>query len=62
MRYYVAIDAYLGTYLLLPTDQVERRLRDWYASTERYATQLHEMERGEYLAMKRKEIRRQQTE
>ena len=62
MRYYFATDAYLGAYLLPAGEQVEARLRDWFASTERYATQLHEMDRGEYLEMKRKEIRRQRTE
>jgi hypothetical protein len=34
-------------------------MREWYASTERYAPQLREMEQAEYLEMKRKEIRRQ---
>ncbi len=62
MRYYLAIDAYLGAYLLPAGEQVETRLRDWFESTERYATQLHEMGRGEYLEMKRKEIRRQRVE
>ena len=62
MRYYLAIDAYLGAYLLPAGEQVERRLQDWYASTERYATQLHEMDQGKYLEMKRKEIRRQRAE
>ncbi|MDQ2736429.1 MAG: hypothetical protein M3Y55_15885 [Pseudomonadota bacterium] len=60
MRYYLAIDAYLSALSLPPGEQVERRIRDWYASTERYATQLHEMEQADYLDMKRNEIRRQQ--
>jgi hypothetical protein len=59
MRYYLAIDAYLVAYSLPPGEQVERRIREWYASTERYAPQLREMEREDYLEMKRKEIRRQ---
>ena len=62
MRYYLAIDAYLGAYLLPASEQVETRLRDWFASTERYAKQLHEMDCGDYLEMKRKEIRRQRAE
>ena len=62
MRYYLAIDAYLDAYLLPAGEQVEARLRDWFASTERYATQLHEMDQGKYLEMKRKEIRRQGAE
>jgi len=60
MRYYLAIDAYLSAYALPPGEQFERRIRDWYASTERYAPQLHEMDQAEYLDMKRKEMRRQQ--
>ena len=60
MRYYLAIDAYLGAQSLPPAERVERRIRSWHASTERYAIQLREMEQGEYLEMKRKEIRRQQ--
>jgi len=59
MRYYLAIDAYLGAYNLPPAEQAERRILAWYNATERYATQLHEMDRNEYLDMKRNEIRRQ---
>jgi hypothetical protein len=60
MRYYLAIDAYLSAYSLPAADQFEKRISEWYASTERYAAQLHEMEQNEYLDMKRKEMRRQQ--
>lgn len=60
MRYYLAIDAYLASLSAAPAERQERRLRTWYAATERYARQLHELEREEYLAMKRKEIQRQQ--
>ncbi len=61
MRYYLAIEAYLGA-LSTPADsQVEKRLNDWYASVERYPVQLHELKRDEYLGMKRKEIQRQAT-
>ena len=60
MRYYLAIDAYLVAYSLPPAEQFEKRIQEWYASTERYAPQLHEMEQSDYLEMKRKEMRRQQ--
>jgi hypothetical protein len=60
MRYYLAIDAYLSAYGLPAAEQPEKRIREWYASTERYAQQLHEMDQAEYLEMKRKEMRRQQ--
>jgi hypothetical protein len=62
MRYYLAIDAYLGSLSAPPQERQERRLRDWFAATERYARQLHEIDQGDYLAMKRKEIQRQQSD
>ena len=40
------------------SEQAERRIREWYASTERYTALLHEMDQAEYLDMKRKEIKR----
>lgn len=61
MRYYLAVDAYLGSLAASPREQQDRRLRDWFAATERYARQLHELSEDEYLAMKRKEIQRQQA-
>jgi hypothetical protein len=61
MRYYLAIEAYLGALALPPSEQVERRMLDWHASIERYPRQLHELERNQYLEMKRKEIQRQQA-
>ena len=61
MRYYLAIEAYLGALGLPPAEQSERRMRDWYTSIERYPVQLHELERNEYLEMKRKEVQRQHS-
>ena len=61
MRYFLAIESYLIAYPLPPAEQLERRLREWHAGTERYPVQLHEMEREAYLAMKRREIQHQQT-
>jgi hypothetical protein len=58
MRYYLAIDSYLGSLPAPPAQQVEKRLRDWFSATERYALQLHEMSESEYLEMKRKEVAR----
>ncbi len=60
MRYYLAVEAYLGALGAAPAEQPEKRLRDWFDATERHRLQLHEMERGEYLVMKRREIQRQQ--
>jgi hypothetical protein len=56
MRYYLAVEAYLASLSAPPAEQQEKRLRDWYAATERSAIQLHEMERDDYLAMKRREV------
>ena len=55
MRYYLAMDAYLAALAVPPEERLETRLRDWFASTEHYALQLHELDRNEYLEMKRRE-------
>jgi hypothetical protein len=62
MRYYLAIEAYLDASAAPPQNQFEKRLQVWYAATERYPRQLHEIEQDVYLEMKRREFRRQQTE
>lgn len=61
MRYFLAIEAFLGALSQPPQARLEKRLRDWFAASERYPRQLHEMERGAYLEMKRREHRRQQA-
>jgi hypothetical protein len=61
MRYYLAIEAYLGALSVPSPQQVDRRLSDWFDASERYPLQLREMEREEYLEMKRREIVRQQS-
>lgn len=61
MRYYLAIDAHLAS-LGVPADQqLEKRIQTWFDATERYPRQLHEMDRGTYVAMKRGEYERQQA-
>ncbi len=59
MRYYLAIDAYLGSLRLPPGEQFDRRLKAWFDASEQYALQLHEMERGAYFEMKHSENERQ---
>lgn len=59
MRYYLAIEAFLGALSAPPQAQFEKRLRDWFAATERYPRQLREMEQSAYLEMKRREHQRQ---
>jgi hypothetical protein len=60
MRYYLAIEAYLGALSLPPAQQLEKRLADWHSAQERYPRQLREMGRGEYVTMKREQVRQQQ--
>ena len=62
MRYYLAIEAFLGALSTPPQARLEKRLHDWFAAIERYPRQLHELEQNEYLDMKRKEYLRQQAE
>ncbi|HEY8050480.1 MAG TPA: DedA family protein [Ramlibacter sp.] len=59
MRYYLAIDAYLDALALPAARQPEQRFAAWFDATERYPRQLHEVERDDYLRMKRNEYRRQ---
>jgi hypothetical protein len=61
MRYYLAIEAFLGALAAPPQARFEKRIRDWFAASERYPLQLHELDRAEYLGMKRVENLRQQA-
>jgi hypothetical protein len=55
MRYYLAIDDYVAA----PAPaKLEQRLNTWFDATERYPRQLHEMDKADYLAMKRIEAKR----
>jgi len=60
MRYYLAIDAYLGGLSAPPGQQFEKRLKLVIDATEKYPLQLHEIDRNTYLEMKRHEHKRQQ--
>lgn len=62
MRYYLAVDAYLQALDVPLAARLDRRLNAWHDGVERYPRQLHELERAEYLRMKRAEVRRQQTD
>jgi hypothetical protein len=62
MRYYLAIEAFLGALSAPPQARLEKSLRDWFAAIERYPRQLHELEQSEYLDMKRRENLRRQAE
>ena len=56
MRYFLAVEAYLGALALPVAQRPEQRLRDWLDATERYPRQLRELTREDYLAMKRREL------
>lgn len=60
MRYYLALEAFLGASSGTAAERQEQRLNDWHSAVERYPLQLHELERSEYMAMKNAEIRRQE--
>lgn len=61
MRYYLAIDAYLGALAAPPRLRFQKRLEEWFAATEQYPRQLREVERTAYFDMKQGEYRRQQA-
>jgi hypothetical protein len=61
MRYYLAVDACLATLGSPPAQRFEQSLERWYTASERYARQLHDVERPAYVAMKRSEYARQQA-
>ena len=61
MRYYLAIEAYLASLGQLSGQQFNTRIEHWFDATEEYQLQLHEVDRGSYLAMKKSEYQRQQT-
>lgn len=62
MRYFLAVDAHLASLAAPPEQRVEKRIQAWFSSTERYPRQLREMDRSTYVAMKRVEYERAQTQ
>ncbi len=55
MRNYLALRAYTSVRVGSPAERFEARLQGWFALSERYARQLHEIELGQYLAEKHKD-------
>lgn len=55
-RYLFAIDAWLQTANTPAADRVERALMRWFDLTERYPAQLHEVDRDDYLRVKRRQF------
>ena len=60
MRYYLAMEALMVSLQVPAAEQQTKRLDYWFAATEQYPEQLHEIERSSYMAMKRAELQRQQ--
>jgi hypothetical protein len=61
MRYFLAIDTFLQFASEPSENQLDKRLRTWFAAVEQYPRQLHEMDLQTYLAMKQVEYARQQV-
>ncbi|MGB9129262.1 MAG: hypothetical protein WCB97_06410 [Thiobacillus sp.] len=61
MRYYLAIEAYLGALASPKPLQFQKRLHSWFSATEQYPRQLREVDRTAYIDMKRGEYLRQQV-
>lgn len=61
MRHHLAVEAYLGALRVPPAMQFEKRISDWFAATDLYPVQLHEIERQQYFDMKRIQHRQQQA-
>jgi hypothetical protein len=61
MRYYLAVEAYLQALGSPAPQRFEQSLESWFAATERFAPQLHEVEHDDYISMKRGQYLRQQA-
>ena len=57
-RYYLALLAHCAASSKPPQEQTEARLRTWFALTERYSAQLHELDLDEYLQEKHADLAR----
>ncbi len=55
VRYYLAIQSYLEGLALPPEQRFEQTLQRWFELTERWPRQLQELDRAEYLSIKRRE-------
>jgi hypothetical protein len=62
MRYYLAIEAFVGADGMPPAQALKKSLNDWFSAAERYPEQLHEIDRETYVEMKLREVQRQATE
>lgn len=61
VRSYFAIQTYLDALQIPSNQRFEERISRWYDLTARFPRQLYEMDKGEYLATKRREHANQRT-
>ncbi len=59
VRYLLALRAFMQTHAIVGLEGMRTRAAIWYDATERYAEQLHEVERDDYLRDKEKEYEHQ---
>lgn len=59
VRYFFAIQSYLDTLGRQPGERFLARINEWFALTERFPHQLHELDKKDYLAYKQYEHRDQ---
>lgn len=62
LRYHLAIETYLDAPGPTDAQSLRARLLAWFDATERYPQQLHELERGEYIAAKLAQVQRARTQ
>jgi hypothetical protein len=56
MRFHLAVQSWLAVQQLPPAQRVARAIEAWFDASERHATQLHEVERDEYVRRKTAEF------
>ena len=61
MRYFLAIEAYLASLKQPSAQQFNSRIQYWFDATEQYSRQLHEVDRSDYIQMKKDEYLRQRA-
>jgi len=61
LRYYLALQSHLQSGGAPDGGPLQKNMDLWFTATERYADQLREMDRADYVAMKLKEVQRQAT-
>jgi len=60
VRYYFAIQSFMNTLSYPEKSRFRMRINDWYDLTNRYETQLYELDKEDYLTIKSKEYENQE--